>query len=508
MNKFIQWTILLLLSAMNINYAIGADVTKKSLADNDSRLQLGYGIYSPTGAPANAVCMTVTPTTFTNPQGNIFFSQTITRQQLKQYLNLSIDGKGGWGDLSASSSGSFVASSEDDNYSRNFNYLQDFSVDAGFNLQAWGIENLKPMYQSAFQQSPSAFLNYCGDSFVNNAKAGAVIAVNVKIQFNNHTDQQKFDSNVSIGGGMGNITGSIKRSNIASSMNATIQITATQRGGAPDELAKIFKNSASGYYVTQCTLNNLDACNQVINGVISYASNLSQQLRDGTGNLIQDRLFYYSPNVVQYSDIGIGNETQPLSRDVQNAQDTLLNTLKQAKQDLIFVSHYSKSPASAYFYADMRTFLVNTETALNNQIQYIQREGTKCFAAKEANQCPQVVTEMQSQFNSNSQYILDAQTLSFVKTSYRQDNFNMHIVSVTIKPNISNNYFSNGGFITLNFSPDKNKLHYSVYLSSDYAGFGDLVTADSTQMVYTGTRYWIDGSNATSTTFYKDMNPY
>lgn len=389
--------------------------------DENLVLKLGTGVYQHTGVATNAVCMkdALKPNKFRMPKGHITLNNRVSDKQLKDELNLSVKGKGGWGTFSASASANFVRKTQDDRYSRNFTYLQDFGWSSDFDVSDFGEDNLTLVAQKSHKAGRDKFLNFCGDSYVNRAYAGALLAVNVKVEFASHKDQQDFDAKVGAGFSFGSFTSSIKGNKLNQSMDATIVFEALQLGGNAAELSSLFQKSQDGdFYIAKCNFKDLDSCNKIITGILNYAQQLPSQVTDNQGNPIQERLFYYNPTITKYSDVGIDLSSPDLSRDVIASQASLQSLVETTYQDLSFVKHYQKSAVAKYFDLEMANFLRNAEKALTLRYEYLLAYGENCYTTKNVMNCPSIVKEANDVFGSIAEYKVDQSKLEYVKTGW------------------------------------------------------------------------------------------
>ncbi|MBX9597710.1 MAG: hypothetical protein K2X04_03935 [Burkholderiales bacterium] len=404
---------------------VAPDNTKYlNAAPIDGWVKLGLGIFSPTGVPGAAICLKDgSNVSYTNGTGHLSLSSNVTQSQLQSYFNQSIDGKVGWSIFSTSASSNFIRETQDDQYSRNFKYLQDFGWNASIMPQYYGTDNLTPAALSAYNKSPADFINFCGDSFLNSAYAGVILGVNVKIHFNSNVDKQKFDNSFGAGAlGFGSLTSAIKASPVYSSMNAIIDVEAVQIGGMPDKLANIFKASKEGFYVSSCSFKTINDCDQIINGVIGYAQSLSQQVRDGNGKIVPENLTYYNPSTEKYTDLGIDLTTPIPSRDIVVAQTDLQTLYNDTSKYQTFVNHYINSTLMSRFNLDFLNFLKQQQSALGLRMAWLNSHGYDCYTSRNISNCPKILSDTRSTFSTIHEYSIDETKLDYVLHGWKYTN--------------------------------------------------------------------------------------
>lgn len=449
--------------------------TQVKIGQNNSALRLGSGVYQPTGVFGSNICMkdAFNPNSFKTPHGNLSLGTQVSTKLLHENLNLSVGGKVGFGTFGASASANFVRDVQDDNYTRNFTYLQDFGWNADFEAQDFGNDNLTAIAQKAYASGIKQFLNYCGDSYVSSATAGSLLVVNVKIEFASHQDKQTFNAKMGAKFGIGNITSTIKSSKLDQSMNASISVEALQLGGDPSKLSSIFTKSSTGdYYVAQCSFKDLNSCNQIINGVLAYSQTIEAQVKDDKNNPIKDKLFYYNPTITNYTDVGIDLATQIPSREIVAAQARLQAMVESTNEDLTFVKHYQKSAVAQYFDVDMSNFLKSAEKALSMRQDYLLSHGFDCYTSKDIANCPKLVNEVSEVFNTINEYKVDQSKMQYVKYGW-YNTFTNGSIYLFAPISLNGNYYSKriagDGDLSAKIIIDSNKI---LHLSGTRPNYG------------------------------------
>ncbi|MCC2625519.1 MAG: hypothetical protein K0R14_1392 [Burkholderiales bacterium] len=321
--------------------------SKHDFKDNDYEVpvRLGYGFDDRTGMSEGLSCLVnaddPSAIVLSNPQGSIDFTDAVSAQEIGSLLNTSISGSADFGLFSVSLAAKYTRDSMDTRQSINFNYVQSMAADATFTVKGVGNNILSSSAQSLLAEGNDAFTNVCGNSIVQSAKEGAVLIVNVSIQFANAASKEQFEGEASGSiAGIGSIKGAFEHSEQSSTKNATFAIKAYQLGGDPTKLAKIFGSPGpQGYNVVTCSATNLDSCQAIINDVIAYAQNdfqTSVNFKDPS------TLFTYDFSTREYSRFGVEASLTPLTPAEQAAKNYLTTTITQDRQMLNYLNTYQQ----------------------------------------------------------------------------------------------------------------------------------------------------------------------
>lgn len=342
------------LKSEKTNSLVTNNLKSKYLKSNyETPVRLGYGFDDRTGISMGLSCLVnaddPNAIVLSNPQGSVDFTDTISSDVVGNLLNTSVSGNADFGLFSVSLAAKYTRDSMDSRQSMNFSYLQTMAADATFTVKGLGNNILSPDAQSLLAQGNDAFTNVCGNSIVQSSKEGAVLMVNVSIQFANASLKEQFEGEASGSiSGIGSIKGAFEQSSQTSTKNATFSVKAYQLGGDPTKLAKIFGNPdpQGQYNIVTCSATNLDSCQNMINDVISYAKNdfqTSVNFKD------PNTLYTYEFNPREYSRFGVQTSLTPLTPDQQSAKNYLTTNITQDRRMLDYLNAYQKQA----FYASM-----------------------------------------------------------------------------------------------------------------------------------------------------------
>ena len=400
----------ILTSAVFANSSAAFVVKDKGLQSgvNDDWAVLGAPTLYATEMPTSStICMNTESYNIGNsPQAGLNFSSTASNEQVSRSLNLglSVTGLDLYG-FTLGAGASFAASTKNTDYTYNFTYLYTYSTKADLTT-TFGNENLSSSGQKALTAGESAFFQTCGDSFVSNLDAGAVVAVNVSITFKTKEQAAEFSSSASVGYGLVNIVPALSAKGSKISSDAAITVSALQNGGTPNKLTDIFGKTPEGSYnVNACSVASPAACQALVDSIITYSSTLGSQVKDANG-MILSNLFYFSPVITPYSSVGVTVPTpKPLSTAALNAQTEIFDELNLSKSRIEFLSHYKGD--SLPIQPDLNSYIKSQTKTLNARVSYINLKAADCFNAY-AETCPTIVAQIKNTFkNSKTTYNFD-----------------------------------------------------------------------------------------------------
>lgn len=398
--KYISGTLLCLGVFSTVTYASS---TSKSLSSGVSPTWavLGAPTLDATGMPTSTIiCVDTTNSTVgSNPQAGFTLNSSVSGIELNSVLNLGVKAKlptiESYGGLNASLSASFSANAKNTEYSYNYTYLYTYSSEATFPV-VYGDASLSPSGKAALAAGLDAFMNTCGDSYVSSLRAGTVLAVDVKVTFQNKEEAESFAESAAAGGygALGRITSYISSSQLAK--NAVMSISAMQLGGTPESLNQIlgYDSTTGGYYATACGVaNSPAACQKTIDAILIYANTLPTQISGGTN------LYYFNPVLSWYSKLGITNvpAPQPLSEETQAAQSVVINEINLSQSRIVFLSNYKQN--SLPLKADVNNYIDKQIQTLQARIDYINSAAVNCFNAY-AETCPRIVGDITKRIKS------------------------------------------------------------------------------------------------------------
>lgn len=281
-----------------------------------------------------------------NPEAIITFEQQQGFSSLQNNLGVNVNGSYGGDRFNLSASAMFAKASQDNSYTTNIVYLYKYSGKSIFKQGSIRrgedalVDDIKPLVHKDI-----IFRNICGDSFVEQMDAGALLGVRLTLAFNSHMDKQKFSANMAAKVGLADVAAAIQQAATNSDVHINFSLSAIQKGGQPQNLNDIFgKVDESGDYpFVKCgSISGTDpnGCKKTINAIIDYSKSMKEQLSNPDGSLKFDNLYYSNPTTKKYADIGIEVGAPDPSEELFAAMESLTTAYDKAVYDRTFISHY------------------------------------------------------------------------------------------------------------------------------------------------------------------------
>ena len=171
----------------------------------------------------------------------------------------------------------------------------------------------------------------CGDETVTSYQQGALLAMALKIEFQSHMDKEQFEASASAGlGSIFSASTSVQSITSHYKMNGRVSLIAYQQGGDPGQLAKILsKDSGGNYYISSCSITDMDACKNASSGLLDYASSdFPNQFSVSSGqNLTTLGFGFYDTQPIEY--IGLVPPKSLLDNTTLQARDTVADAYAQ-----------------------------------------------------------------------------------------------------------------------------------------------------------------------------------
>lgn len=265
----------------------------------------------------------------------------------------------------------FADQIQDSIYTLTFHFYEQIIVPTQIIIpQNFGINALNGLGQFHYNKGLPDFRDYCGDKFIYQIHNGANLYVAFQIVFATLADRQVFEQETGHSGFAGLYDTSTTIKDIVTNYNlaGTVNLMALQNGGNPSDLGEIFTNSTNGYYISSCSLSNLNDCQQVINGVLDYSvNNFPNQVNitngDITGNAVQIGASYMS-----YASIGLNESSTILTPEILQDRATLTNSYESLQEQEVFVSHLLSTWVTQYMQKDVLTDLQGTLANITSNI--------------------------------------------------------------------------------------------------------------------------------------------
>jgi hypothetical protein len=299
-----------------------------------------------TGQSCLAAVADQTNILISNPSAMLDFEQQYDLDKLQKNLDVNVTGSYTGGRFSASIAAQFVQDSKDDAYSTNLIYLYKYVGQATFKEGSLkqGDDALTPVARS-FVHTSQKFREMCGNSFIEQMDAGAVLAVKLTLSFNSHQDQEKFLADIKGSYNLANVAVTLKQAAASEHVHIGFKVSAIQLGGKPEGLNDIFKKDAESehYPIVACgdtESKGVEACKKLTDDIITYSKSMKDQLQNSDGSLNLNNLYYTSPVATSYSRLGIVVGAPDPSPEVLQAMRDLTRGYDKTLYDYTFVKHY------------------------------------------------------------------------------------------------------------------------------------------------------------------------
>lgn len=309
---------------------------------------MGHGLDNRTGIDTGVNCMAnyndPSAVTISNPRATIDFSGTTDSDTVAELINTGLSGKANFGLYSASIAAKYARSSSNSRQSLHFNYLQTMAADASYIVPSLGNNALRPEAKDLLVNGGGmdTFSQVCGNSFIQSANRGAVLLVDVAIEFANADSKNEFAANTNVKAmGIGGIALAFSKNVNISTAKATLVVKAMQLGGDATKLALIFGKSGDdgNYNVINCTAQDITGCNKIISEVVYYAQNT---LANSVDFKKSDTLYTFSYVDTPYKKIGIKAELPALTLVEQKANAYIADSIIQDRKMLDYLQSYQR----------------------------------------------------------------------------------------------------------------------------------------------------------------------
>jgi hypothetical protein len=324
-----------------------------------------------------------------NPKALLDFSQEQSLQSVQRALGIEYNENIGALEVKYS----YARSSQDDAYTMNLNYVYRYSGKLVFKngILDKGIQVLTPAALDIINDT--SFRAMCGDSFISEMNAGVSILFRLSLKFNSSVEKDYFDDSFNKVGGLSNIIDRIRLN--PNNVSYTLVASGIQVGGDDKQFNQIFldkngKIGEDGYPILNCSDNANSKCINIINQIISYATNIKTQLQK------PDDYFYSNPVIASWSSIGIYPNIEKPNADVLKAMRELSKQYNLDNSNASFIANYqnmllSKNALSEEMHQDLsqlanmyhRILKIYNDPSYHASECYNGFVSTKCLAVKD-----------------------------------------------------------------------------------------------------------------------------
>jgi hypothetical protein len=371
----------------------------------DQPIFLGQGYSTDAQQGAMVSCFlngTITPGG--TPSNDIGFSSAVSFEDIQKALNINVQESVGIGMFSESASATYAQQIEETQYSLSFHYFEKIYMPS----QSWtplniSVGALTYYGQQVYQLEPENFRLVCGDQIVTSVNTGVSFYATMSVTFSSYSQKQTFQANAGTSfGDIVSVSAAVQTMVSQYDLSGEVSVYGFQQGGNPSLLPQIFAKNAGGYYVTSCSLQDLQACQDTINGVLDYAtSNLPNQTIPGSGVQLDFTLNDVSTILL----LNTGNTT--ITPQVETARQWLGDSYQNQTAQLTFVSHLLGSwyMGEQFVAAPILAELSSTQSNLQSNIALFEDNGNGAIGCY---QNPPQCLSIANNINSSMAYINDS----------------------------------------------------------------------------------------------------
>lgn len=369
---------------------------------NETPIKAGFGYSSDMEQTAPIACYNTTHSA-SGEQEILALSNAMSYSDFLKTVRSSFRGSGGIGSFSFKARAKFFRSLESKSYSMSLNYASVLYQNVNVQPAGYGLQALNSFGQSAYDNGQNKLFGIvCGDKYYDNYAQGAELFLAIKLQFNSESQKQTFEAKAK--GGFGNIfkaSAKIQKVATENHIAGNMELEAYQAGGDSTQLGKILNNAPDGkYYALTCNLDNLTACENAAQGLVTYGSATfpAQVSFTGSGKGLNPLGEGFASSV-SISKVGLQVPASLVTPQIKQDRQTLGEELleNQYYQDKLgaLVNHYpvawdeqSNTYKSAGKYYNRAKN--NVDTLLNPETG-----GLACYT--EPQQCPTIYSNIQAE---------------------------------------------------------------------------------------------------------------
>jgi len=328
---------------------------------------LGGGYSSDRQMPTLVPCINTGPKIYNGDSKSvIYFGDSRSFEEFQKDLNVEVSESGSIGLFSEDISASYARHVKNTAYTESFYYSEKIDLPTEIVYPAGLREKaLNEFGKSAYQEGPDDFRSICGDQVILQNHLGAGLHVSLKVHFNSIDDKNTFTANAGAKyGNMLSVSGKIAQVVSEHQIKGEIEVSALQVGGDASQLGKIFTSGPNPYAITSCSLDNMTACQNTINGVLAYAAGeFPNQINFQNGKVLGSAAsqgYTFMP----LSDLKLNTGNSTLTPEIEAARKQLGDLYLHTQNEHVFINHILESPIFNSFYNDVKEELKETNNAL------------------------------------------------------------------------------------------------------------------------------------------------
>lgn len=169
-----------------------------------------------------------------------------------------------------------------------------------------GQDILNDYGKSIYKDRPEQFVKICGDNIVVGVEKSAIFIANIEVILKDKDSKASFELGTDLKDTtkMKSVILALKNNEILKSTLIAVEISAFQKGGSSNALSGILSfNQEKHYHIADCSLLNIDSCLYLIDGILNYVKEFSNQItsdnNDGiVTNFQTQQVTHFLPNLI------------------------------------------------------------------------------------------------------------------------------------------------------------------------------------------------------------------
>ena len=359
-------------------------------------------------------CLKDTDVILSNMQAELSIQQTTDFDDLSKQLDVDMSSNVGWGKFSTSAAAKYIRALQNNTHSLHFTYLNTISTDAAFNFgDVFGEDALNTTGLALFRQGVDEFIAACGDTYVDQTRLGATLAVTIQVNFKTQLQKSQFEA--SFKGKIDSLSEtyiSLNRALQESGSSASIEILAFQMGGQPMYLNSVLGSNKDGHHVVHCTTSQNENCVNILDDVTAYAQASGAWEKTGFAKQIQldeTTLRAESLHPIQssfarlssYRNFGIPIPKKTISPEAIAARKKLNMLYDQNEANVSFSEAIVHSAPFEMLEHSTQLELKKISSMLKSDSNTIQSsEAIECFLPETQEDCPQIVDNIEKRLHA------------------------------------------------------------------------------------------------------------
>ena len=323
---------------------------------------------------------------------SIRFGSQKSYDDLERALNVNLSASASYDMFTASSSVGFVRMVQQSKLSASYFFMEQILLPAlVFSPVGYSTDALNSIGTQAYESGPDPFRHTCGDSYTQQVFYGAGLFVAIKLNFSSVFDRTAFESSGSLKlSNIGSILSTVEARSKNKHINGNIEVIAYQRGGDPRRLSKVFSRDDKGYHITNCSMDNTSACNNILTGIMGYASDDFSNQVEFDGSKVSGHAYVVRRDIKPYDQLGLAVGPSVVNEEVIGARKRLGELYVRFRGQEEFTRQLLFSKISSFLTYTAKNDLQTEQRALQENIRLLSSPNygvINCY--NEPARCPQ-----------------------------------------------------------------------------------------------------------------------